>query len=338
MKYNYVFYGATSFYTGAGFLKTSFQEMDALENAVVRGDFLESDNRLLQLLFKLHTYPQFNRFIEIPWKSIWTKHCFKFTFRNNNPICFIFEVKYFDQDYFFDVLKRRFPGCKFVITFRDLYERKKQQFSTIDINTLHKKFDLVMSYDKGDCEKYGMTYFNLEASMQPLKIAKDYPWSDVIFIGRAKGRTDRIIKAYDILSAAGLKCFFYVVGEQNIKQHGDIIFTNRIMPYQEMLEHTMNSRCVLELSQVGEYGFTSRSQEAIMYNKKLITDSLIVREQKFYPSKDILFISNVDEINPDFVKDQSEVNYGYDGEYSPVRLLENIESHLNAKDFAKRII
>ena len=100
------------------------------------------------------------------------------------------------------------------------------------------------------------------------------------------------------------------------------------MPYGEMLEKTINSRCVLELSQDKEYGFTSRSQEAIIYNKKLITDSLIVKEQKFYPSKDILFINDVADINPDFVKEMNEVDYGYNGEYSPLRMIENIEAHL----------
>lgn len=322
-KYNYVFYGATN-----RFLRDTFREMDELDNATVRGDFLDGDHPILGKLFKFHTYPQFNRIVNLPGKSIWLNHCFHFDFPEERPICFIFEMKYYNQDFFLNYLRKTYPNCKLVITFRDQYERKKGRFKDLEIEDLFKKFDLVMSYDKGDCEKYNMIYFNLEASLKQLEKAPDYPWSDVVFVGRAKGRIERIIRAYDILSSAGLKCYFYVVGEKDVKHHGDIIFTDKIMPYEDMLNNTINSRCVLELSQNREYGFTSRAQEAIMYNKKLITDSLIVREQRFYPSKDILFINDVNEINPEFVKDSSVVDYGYDGDYSPVRLIENIESHI----------
>ena len=324
MKYNFVFYGATN-----TFLKNTFQEADSLDNATVRGDFLDSQNKLLQMLFKAHTYPQFNHFFQLPGKGIWLHKCFNFEFKYDNPICFIFEAKYFNQDFFFDYLKQKFPNCKLVITFRDLYLSKKRIFKDLDISNLRRKFDLIMSYDKNDCKKFNMVYFNLEASRNMnIHLAKDYPWYDVIFIGRVKGRLDKIIRSYDILNGANLKCYFYVVGETNIRKHGDIIFSSKIMPYEQMLEKTINSRCVLELSQAGEYGFTSRSQEAIMYNKKLITDSSIVKEQRFYPSKDIMFITDVEEIDPNFVKDKSTVDYGYNGEYSPVRLLELIEKSL----------
>ena len=323
MKYNYVFYGATN-----SFLKNTFSDLEISPCGEVKGDFLESENKILQIMFKIHTYPQFNRFFSIPFKGIWLNKCFKFKFNDNKPICFIVGDKYYNQDFFFDYLRKKYDDCKIVITFRDLYLSKKKRFPDMNIEELKEKFDLVMSYDKGDCKKYNLVYFDLEATKKYIDRASDYPWSDVIFIGRSKGRLNRIIKAYDILSNAGLKCYFYVVGENRISKYKNIIFTDKIMPYGEMLEKTINSRCVLELSQDKEYGFTSRSQEAIIYNKKLITDSLIVKEQKFYPSKDILFINDVADINPDFVKEMNEVDYGYNGEYSPLRMIENIEAHL----------
>lgn len=323
MKYNYVFYGATN-----SFLKNTFSDLEASPYGEVKEDFLESKNKILKIMFKIHTYPQFNRFISIPFKGIWLDKCFEFKFSDNKPICFIVGDKYYNQDFFFDYLRKKYSDCKIVITFRDLYDSKKRRFPDMNIEELKKKFDLVMSYDKGDCKKYGLVYFDLEATKRNIHKSSDYPWSDVIFIGRSKGRLNRIIKAYDILSNAGLKCYFYVVGENSISKYKDVIFADEIMPYEEMLEKTINSRCVLELSQDEEYGFTSRSQEAIIYNKKLITDSLIVKEQKFYPSKDILFINDVADINPEFVKENSEVDYGYDGEYSPLRMVENIENHL----------
>ena len=320
MKYNYVFYGISNSY-----MRHSHADVAGLENVRLYDTFYSGDNILAKKLFKAHTYAEFNRFFKLPFKGIWTSHCFNFNFQNNRPICFIMGARYFNQDYFFEIMKKKYSECRFVMVLRDLVDNYKKWYPEFDIDEIQRKFDLVMSYDKNECMKYNMIYFRLEASKEDIKMADDYPWSDVVFIGRAKGRLNKIIRAYDILTDAGLKCFFYIVGAKEKQKYKDIIFAKKMMSYDEMLAQTINSKCILELSQEGEYGFTSRSQEAIMYNKKLITDSLIVKDQRFYPSENILFINNVEDIRPEFIKKEKMVDYGYSNDYSPIRLLEQID-------------
>ncbi len=324
MKYNYIIYGITN-----DFYRHSFSDLLDLSNCKLCTDPFDSKIKIFNMLYKAHSYPQITRYVNLPFKSLWNRFCKFDFFHNDNPICFVFTPKYITHTYLFNYLRNKYPTCKIVLAFRDIVARNKTWFPQLDMKKVKDDFDLVMSYNKYDCEKYGLTYFNTEASKIDVAVSKDYPESDVVFIGTAKDRLQEIIKAYDILSESGFKCFFYVVlpkGQRYV--HKGIIFTNKGMSYDEMLSHTVNSRCVLELSQKNEYGFTSRSQEAFMYNKKLITDSKIVKDQRFYPSPHIQFIESADQINPDFLNDESLVDYKYKNEYSPIKTLEILEQKL----------
>lgn len=328
MKYNYIFYGVTN-----DFYRHSFADFAKIGNALALGDFFESNYKLLNILFKIHTYPQTNKYFDLPFKTIWNKNCFKFDFKNDRPICFIFEAKYFGQWSFFQYMREKYPECKLVISFRDLVHKYLMSYPRMKLGQMRKDFDLLMSYNKYDCEEYGMNYFNTEASKENIVVDNNYPWHDVVFIGAIKDRKEIIEKAYDILTNAGINCFFYVYCHDKLPpKHGNIIYTKQRMPYSDMLKHSVNSLCILELSQKHEYGFTSRAQEAFMYNKRLITDSLIVKEQPFYSDKNVQFISDVSEINPDFIKNPEKVDYGYTGEYSPIKMIETVEKLLTCQE------
>ena len=320
-KYSYIIYGNTN-----EFVRIARQDFLKIENVCLMKDPFESKNRVIQMIYKMHTYPQLNRFIELPLKSIWNTHCYISEYASNKPICFIFFAKYATNRQYLHYLKNRYPNCKLVLEFWDLVSKNKKWFPKLSIENIKQDFDLVLSFNKYDCKKYGFTYFNGEThSKQDLK--QEHIESDVVFIGRGKGRENKLIKIYDMIKKAGYKPFFYVVNNDYKKyRHDDMIFTNKLMPYMELLQHEVNSRCILELVQDGQYGFSSRAKEAFVYNKKLITDSLIVKDQRFYPSKDICFIEKPEDIDLRILEDNSEVNYGYNDDYSCEKVIELIES------------
>ena len=324
-KYNYIFYGATNDFT-----KTEFSEYYKMEGVQVKEDPFESDSRALQLIYKAHTYPYLNKYIELPFKGIWNKKCRVKDFHNNKPLCFVFFPKYALNKQYHKYLRQTYPGCKLVLQFWDLVKKNKMWFPKLDIDYIKEEFDLVLSFNKYDCEKYGFTYFNGEtASKQDITPSKNGYESDVVFIGRTKGRYEKLMKIYDMVTDAGFTCYFYVVTDNGEKySHGDIIFTKKLMSYREVLQHVVDSRCILELVQEGQYGFSSRAKEAFIYNKKLITDSLIVKDQRFYPSKDICFIEKPEDINLDILRDTTEVDYGYDDDYSAGKVIELMETLL----------
>lgn len=326
--YNYVIFGITN-----DFYRHSFADLKKLDNVLLREDVYENKNKVAYYIYRLHTFPYSK--VQWPLTSIWDQKSYNGHFDNLNKMCFVFMPKHANRKSYFSFLRKKYPNCKLIMMFRDRVDRNLSWFPNLDIQEIKKEFDMLYSYNKYDCEHYGLRYFNTEASKETLIPRSTEEWSDVVFIGNVKDRLDKILDAYRIFSDAGLKTDFYVVGvpkERRFAGEG-IVFADKGISYADMLERTINSRCIFEVSQPGEYGFTSRSQEAIMYNKKLITDSLIVKDQKYYPSPHIMFYRNIDEIDPGFVKNQEMPDYNYQDDYSPVRVIEQIERDLENESY-----
>lgn len=54
-----------------------------------------------------------------------------------------------------------------------------------------------------------------------------------------------------------------------------------------------------------------------------------IQNSEFYNPTYISCVSTVEEIDPTFVKvDVGEINYHYNGEFSPIHLIENIDRQL----------
>ncbi len=321
--HNYVIFGITN-----EFYRHSFADLKKLNNVLIREDIYENDNKFLYYLYRLHTFPKTK--IRWPFTSAWDSRSYRDTFDNGERMCFVFMPKHANRHSYFKYLREKYTECKLVMMFRDRVDRNLQWFPYLRMEEIKSEFDLVYSYNKYDCDEYGLLYFNTEASKEDLIPRDQSKWSDVVFIGNVKDRLEKIIKAYYIFKKAGLNTDFYVVGAPKGERFdGDgIVFADKGISYAEMLNRTVNSKCVFEVSQPGEYGFTSRSQEAVMYNKMLITDSLIVKDQKFYPSKFIHFYEAVEEIDPMLIRESEMPEYGYDNEYSPIRVIEQIENDL----------
>ena len=100
------------------------------------------------------------------------------------------------------------------------------------------------------------------------------------------------------------------------------------MTYREMVFHTVNTNYVLEINQAGADGYTSRFLEAVMYNKKLITNNTFILQSKFYDPAKILIINNADDIQDSFFDGAPFAEYHYNGEFSPLRMVERVEEEL----------
>ena len=190
--------------------------------------------------------------------------------------------------------------------------------------------DLWMSYDEGDCEKYGFEHFDEFESKIDIPIEKDYPISDVFYAGLAKDRVKRLVAIYDELSQAGIKCLFIIVDskkEERVEREG-IKYLDKQLTYPEMLWYSVNSKCILELNRTGATGYTSRFLEAVLFNKKLITDNKCIKETKFFNPSYINIFESERDIDINMIKDDGKVDYHYNNEFSPIRRLEQIDKLL----------
>lgn len=275
-------------------------------------------------------YERWSKKYKFPFKTLWYRYFFKDDFKNNKPYCFVIATRVMPYDYMV-WLKKHYPNCRVVRVYRDLV--KKDVFNPdFTEENMRKICDMRFSYDRGDCKKYGLTYFHEIDSKIGVPKAPNYPLCDVFFCGAAKDRLKKLIKAYDIFTAAGLKCNFYIVSadEKEKEERDGITYSDDYMPYKEVLYNSINARCMFDINQGGADGFTTRFLEAVMYNKRFITDNLSVKESPFYKPEFIDLIKSVDDINPKFIQ-EGEVDYHYNGEFSPIHLIEQIDNALTAK-------
>ncbi len=280
----------------------------------------------LQCLYAFHNSRTINKIIPLPFKKLWYPYYFKPQF-DDRPICFVISNFKFSKEYYL-YLKRKYPNAKFVKIHRDLQKFFPIWYPHLTKEFCDEYFDLSLTFDSGEARKYGMLYFDEFESKIKIERAPDYPLCDVFFAGKAKDRLPILMEVYNRLTSAGVKCNFYLTGvdAENRIPHEGIEYADAQMKYKDMLYRTVNARCILEINQEGANGYTSRFIEAVMYDKKLITNNSFIKSSKFYNPKNICCFDDVSEIPLDFAVEGTEnVNFNYNGEFSPIHLIEQID-------------
>lgn len=334
LKYNYVFFNSIDSYdldqNRNMYCSICTRDLESFEGAKVVTHPYDYSNKLIRALFFLHNSNRINKRINVPFKRLWYPWYFKNDFIDQKkPLCFILLDRFWYSPDYLQWLKSHYRGSKLVLLLRDLMKINDNPFSKRFVG--NPIFDLQMTIDREEAKEYGMVYYDEYESKVDVPVSENYPISDVFFAGKVKDRMSKLMTAYDIFSDAGLKCFFYLTDtpeDQKIELPG-VTYADHPMPYIDMLYNTVNTRCVLEFNQEGALGFTSRFLEAVMYNKKLITDNPAVKDTKFYNPSRIQYVDNAISIDPQFVMNDKEiVDYHYKGEFSPIRLIEQIDKEL----------
>lgn len=194
----------------------------------------------------------------------------------------------------------------------------------------HYRIDQAYSFDKKDCEEFGMEFFDYY-SVLPLKANAESTSSEkykVLYVGscRSKERLEILHRLYDHLSAQA-DCTFYLNGveEADIARSG--ITYNHPLTYKEVIELVQQNDVIVEIMNGCQTGNTLRLKEAVCYNKLLLTNNQTITDSPYYNPQYMQVFNNVDEI--DLSKFSDVVDYHYKGEYSPRLLLERIKERDN---------
>ena len=242
-------------------------------------------------------------------------------------------IEYDNQLHLLDYLRNKYKGCKIVWFLQDLIAtRRMHDGSSLFMDDLKNKLDMIFSFDQKDCKKYGLIYHHLVFSSYENEV-DERPDSDVYFLGKAKNRHKDIIKVYEILKGRGLKCDFHIAGVPIEEQaYRDEIDYEPHISYKENLQRILHTKCLLELMQKGGVGFTQRGCEAVCLNKKLLTNNPEIKNAPFYNSEYISCFSDVKDIDINFIEEIRKdmvVDYNYKYNFSPIKLLEFIDEKLN---------
>lgn len=200
-------------------------------------------------------------------------------------------------------------------------------------------YDLVFTVCAKDAGHYGWHISNHIYSKIPEIKQSSYDGydTDVFFIGRAKNRLQKILHTYKFLASNDIKCDFFIVdANEKEKHYANDIHYSKWLPYEEALKRMCRSRCVLEILQKPGEGPTLRTTEAIIYNKKLITNDAGAAANPFYDERFVHIFDVPENINLNFIKKDIQPCYHYNEEYSANNFLKHIEEILFSEQFANQ--
>lgn len=177
------------------------------------------------------------------------------------------------------------------------------------------QYDFILTtFNYPDAHQYQLIYkgsfFRYPDNIAPLS-SNERKQVDCYFIGYKKDRAEMLEKCQEKLESHGLTCQFLILEKGEAE-----------MTYQDNLKYTINSRCLVDITNTDEQtGLSLRPLEALFFNKKLITNNPNIRNYSFYhpdnvfiigenKEEDILaFMSAPLHIIPDEIKEQYEINH-----------------------------
>ena len=149
------------------------------------------------------------------------------------------------------------------------------------------------SYDKGDCEKYGMNHSG-NFYFEHLRVEKKEAVYDALFVGRDKGRANYLFDLERQLNEQGLKTYFHIVADRLHKRFNKPYY-QRVLKYGEICALLAKSKAIVNIALDGQIGSTFRDMESAFNGIKLITTNEHIRGYDFYRPENI-FVLNKDNV------------------------------------------
>ncbi len=305
---------------GSDYGRAMWSDIEKLPNGVILENALKHCARIIEIAHHAHFSFAINRKVQLPFQNIW-KHLYsleKVKFDANKKYCVIYT----------DVSAAR-TDRKYL---SELQERNNITMILVMVNTMARRdsliekrrayFDQIYSFDRKDCEKYGFIYHPTNYSMADLSM--DSIDQDAFYVGVSKGRADIIGKVFKKFQAEGANAFFYISGLEFGEKKIEGIHYNQWLDYGQILKYIQHSNCIVEIMDGKQEGVTLRTMEAICYNRKLLTNNQSMKESKYYKTGNVQVFKNPDDIDVDFIMRKEKVDYNYEGEFSPIHLLEHI--------------
>ena len=306
---------------GSDYGRAMWSDIEKLPNGRILEGALRPTNKFLRFLHHAHFSFAINQRIRLPFQSAWRSFYSleQIEFDAAKSYCVIFtdiSAARTDRGY----LKK-------------LHGKENVTAVLVMVNTMARRgpliesrqafFDCIFSFDKKDCEAFGFLYHPTNYSMVDIE-HQTQAKTDAFYVGVSKGRGSTIAQVFTRLSSMGATADFYVSHIEAGEGKAKGIHYNEWLSYRQVLEHIQACNCVVEIMDGAQEGVTLRTMEAICYNKKLLTNNPAMKDSRYYLSGNIQVFSDPTEIDVAFVMDKTPVDYLYDGEFSPVHLLEHI--------------
>lgn len=239
-----------------------------------------------------------------------------------------------------NIIRKQYSGIRMVLLLLDSFDAHSPTLFRAWNAIGDYKWDLILSFDKGDSDKYGFTYMGQAYYSINNKIIASNNISDVYYIGACKNdggrRLNNLLSIEKRLFKNDISYEFIVVENHGVDNGGflkeisntKIKIYNSPIGYKTVLSDVLASNCILEILQDGQSTQTLRYFEAVCYNKKLLTNNPNIADYPYYDSRYMKVFSKPEDIDVEWVKKRENIDYGYKGDFSPVGILDIIEKNL----------
>lgn len=156
----------------------------------------------------------------------------------------------------------------------------------------------VCTFDYDDAQKYGLDFVGQVYRFPKIQASgKSHP--GVLFIGVEKKRGQKLDHIAEILEKEGIPHTFKLIYDKHSTPGKyprlDKCVMSAPIPYDEVLQLSLDADCLLDILQPGQTGMTMRALEALFFRKKLITDNLAIKNEPFFRKENIYFINDPDQ-------------------------------------------
>lgn len=311
-----------------------WSDIDTLDNETSLYSPIRIKNLLACLLHHIHFSYRLNSIVDLPLKRIWdyANSLEEIDFLPSKRYCILLAdnaIMRMRKGYLAE-LKQKSNVTVVLVIVNKIAPRKKLLTGYFDV------CDLIYTFDEDDAREYRIRHTRSIYSTREYKLDDDcIPASDVFYVGNDSGRLGKIYEIYNILLANGLRLDFYVNGVNRSRRFESGITYNHWLRYEDVVKHVKFSKAVLEIVSKNQVGFTMRTFEAVLFNKHLITNNASIRHNEFYDERFIHVVESAEDakdINADVLQDVPD--YGYDGELSPLHIVDDILKWANGEPSA----
>ncbi len=315
--------------TAKNFFKDLIESPDTLDVDVN----VPCSNKLLDLLRMVHTSQTIRKHIDLPFQDIWFSMSRIKTFADEvSNFIFVSESLAFINMDVLKKIRRTYPKSRFVVVVFDSMHADVRNLVLGRKLILEFPWDLALSFNQEDCEEFGFKNLELMYFSIPeiFKTGEQFDLKkDISYIGGAQPNDTRVPKIREIyryLRGNNVDCNFVITNWPD--QKDGIRYEKDYIPYEEFVRIENEGNCILEVVKDGQNFNTARYFEAILLNKKLLTNNPGLKFLPFYDERYMRSFETIYDIDPEWVKKIEPVDYHYNNEFSPIHIPELIEKYL----------
>ncbi|MEH7374542.1 lipopolysaccharide biosynthesis protein [Neobacillus drentensis] len=204
-------------------------------------------------------------------------------------------------------IKKMNPNARMVLMLWDSVANKVNTLEKLDL------FDEVFSFDKQDCEQFGLTFRPLFFDKEYEQIAIKEPTLvyDLFFVGTVHSDRYQILKAVkQQFEKNHLAVFLYMFIPSKIMYYQRKLLTSDLtgseisefsfegMPSHQLTAKLKQSKAVVDIQHPKQTGLTMRTIEMLGANKKLITTNRDIQHYDFYHPNNICIVDREKVVVP----------------------------------------